>query len=122
MKSWPNARRVHRPGMQRRAPQVRRKGRYRSKTAEARAVYRRDPGAQHSAVNLIAFEVHYLQHGATGPPRGRRGLSGRNALPHAPLQADRDQLLCLDRELHRQVLQHVPDEAIDNQSRCFLSR
>jgi hypothetical protein len=64
----------------------------------------------------------YLQHGATGPPRGRRGLSGRNALPHAPLQADRDQLLCLDRELHRQVLQHVPDEAIDNQSRCFLSR
>jgi hypothetical protein len=41
-KSWPNVDRFDRPGVQRRASQVRRKGRYRSTTAEARAVYRRD--------------------------------------------------------------------------------
>jgi uroporphyrinogen-III synthase len=38
LQSWPNARRFNRPDVQRPAPQARRKGRYRSKTAEARAV------------------------------------------------------------------------------------
>jgi uroporphyrinogen-III synthase len=38
-KSWPNARRFNRPGVQRRTSQARREGRYRRKTAEARAVY-----------------------------------------------------------------------------------
>src|SRR5690349_13222973 len=30
-------------------------------------------------------------------------------------QADRDQLLSLDGELHRQLLQHVPHEAVDDE-------
>src|SRR5271169_238644 len=40
----------------------------------------------------------------------------------AALQADRDQLLCLDREFHRQLLQYVLDEAVDDKRGCFLSR
>ena len=40
--------------------------------------------------------------------------------PHAPLERDRDQLLRLDGELHRQLLQHVLDEAVDDQRRRLL--
>src|SRR5229473_456825 len=35
---------------------------------------------------------------------------------HTPLQADRDQLLRLDRELHRQLLQHVLHKTIDHEA------
>src|SRR5437660_6041961 len=43
-----------------------------------------------------------------------KGLSNR------PFQRDRDQLLRLDRELHRQLLQHVLDEAIDDEADGLL--
>src|SRR5208283_1427398 len=41
---------------------------------------------------------------------------------HAPFERDRDQLLRFDRELHRQLLQHVPHEAVDDQRRRLLRR
>src|SRR5262245_44487807 len=41
---------------------------------------------------------------------------------HAALQADRDQLLRLDGELHRELLQHVLDEAVDHQGGRLLGR
>src|SRR5262245_66519689 len=40
--------------------------------------------------------------------------------PHRPFQTDRDQLLRLDREFHRQLLQHVLDEAVDHQRHRFF--
>src|SRR5208337_5565921 len=42
--------------------------------------------------------------------------------PHASFQADRDQLLCLDRKLHRKLLQYVLDETIDHQRHRILRR
>src|SRR5690348_9263823 len=38
------------------------------------------------------------------------------ALSNRTFKTDRDQLLRLDRELHRQLLQHVLDEAIDDEA------
>src|SRR5947209_7928766 len=46
----------------------------------------------------------------------------RRVLSHTPLEADRDQLLRLDGELHWQLLQHVANEAVDDQSRCLFAR
>src|SRR6476469_8407473 len=37
-------------------------------------------------------------------------------------EADRDQLLRLDREFHRQLLQHVAHEAVDDQRRRLFRR
>src|SRR4051812_18039783 len=37
-------------------------------------------------------------------------------------QADRDQLLRFDRELHRQLLQHVLDETVDHERHRLLGR
>src|SRR5262245_26544083 len=48
--------------------------------------------------------------------------SKRFILSHAAFQADRDQLLRLDGEFHRQLLQHVLDEAIDHQRHRLLLR
>src|ERR1700690_3133588 len=39
---------------------------------------------------------------------------------HAALEADRDELLALDRKFHRQLLQHVLDETVDHQRHRFL--
>src|ERR1700681_1030327 len=41
-------------------------------------------------------------------------------LTHRPLEADRDQLLGLDREFHRQLLEHVAHEAVDDERHCVL--
>src|SRR5215510_13755543 len=57
--------------------------------------------------------------GWSGSRRGR-GLPGSAALPDRPLKADRDQLLRLDRKLHRQLLQHVLDEAVDHERHRLL--
>src|SRR6476469_114305 len=43
-------------------------------------------------------------------------------LTHASFQRDRDQLLRFHREFHRQLLQHVLDETVDNQGGRFLCR
>src|SRR5215470_10053841 len=49
--------------------------------------------------------------------------SKRFILSHAAFQADRDQLLRLDGKFHRQLLQHVLDEAIDHErGRLFLGQ
>src|SRR4030081_3422204 len=53
---------------------------------------------------------------------GDLGPSQNEVLSGASLQRDRDQLLRLDRELHRQLLQHVLDEAVDNEADRFLLR
>src|SRR4030088_3445267 len=43
------------------------------------------------------------------------------ALSNRSLQRNRDQLLRLDRELHRQLLEHILDEAVDHEAdRLFL--
>src|SRR5580700_2863790 len=42
--------------------------------------------------------------------------------PDAAFQRDRDQLLRLDREFHRQLLQHVLDEAVDHERGRLLRR
>src|SRR5258707_8873287 len=44
----------------------------------------------------------------------------RPSSSHAALEADRDELLPLDREFHRQLLQHVLDEAVDDQRHRLL--
>src|ERR1700751_5717352 len=36
------------------------------------------------------------------------------------LERDRDQLLCFDRELHRELLQHVLDKAVDDEADGFF--
>src|SRR5260221_5380059 len=41
-------------------------------------------------------------------------------LPDAAFEADREELLRLDRELHRQLLQDVPAEAVDDQGQRVL--
>src|SRR5271166_6766442 len=41
---------------------------------------------------------------------------------HAPFEADRDELLRFDSEFHRQMLQHVPNKAVDDERRRFLCR
>src|SRR3954462_13111944 len=46
----------------------------------------------------------------------------KGALSHRTFERDRDQLLGLDREFHRQLLQHVLDEAVDDQGRGLLVR
>src|SRR6266446_2356547 len=48
--------------------------------------------------------------------------SRRCISPHAPFQSDGDQLLGLDRELHRELLQHILDEPIDHQCDRILRR
>src|SRR5208337_4033656 len=40
----------------------------------------------------------------------------------ASLKRNRDQFLCFHREFHRQLLQDVANEAIDDQGRCLLGR
>ena len=42
--------------------------------------------------------------------------------PTLPSRRNRDQLLRLDREFHRQLLQHVAHEAVDDQRRRLLRR
>src|SRR5437870_1765616 len=37
-------------------------------------------------------------------------------------EADRNEFLCLDRELHRELLQHVLDEAVDHERHRLLGR
>src|SRR5208283_5068179 len=49
-------------------------------------------------------------------------LSRSKASSDAALERDRDQLLRLDGELHRQLLQHVAHEAVDNQRRRLFCR
>src|SRR5262249_11164935 len=63
------------------------------------------------------------------PERGGHACAGQarmrvktTTLTDAPLQADRDQLLRLDRELHRELLQHVFDEAVDDERDRLLLR
>src|ERR1700722_2206652 len=50
----------------------------------------------------------------------RPAASSGSGLPDRTFQRDRDQLLCLDREFHRQLLQHVLDETVDHQADGFL--
>src|SRR5271170_5092695 len=57
----------------------------------------------------LSFDLHFFRD--RGPDLSDRAL-----------QADRDQLLRLDREFHRQLLQHVLDEAIDYERGRFLRR
>src|SRR3954447_12000352 len=56
-------------------------------------------------------------------PRERawRGLLGM-VLSDRAFKRDRDQLLRLDREFHRQLLQHVLDEAVDDEADGLLLR
>src|ERR1700759_4377090 len=44
------------------------------------------------------------------------------ALTDRSLKRDRDQLLRFDREFHRQLLQHVLDEAVDHEADGFFLR
>src|SRR5215471_5123214 len=46
--------------------------------------------------------------------------SRRPASADAALQRDRDQFLRFDRELHRELLQHVLDEAVDDEADSLL--
>src|ERR1700692_3024721 len=55
------------------------------------------------------------------PPAALRRRRGAPS-SHAALEADRDELLALDREFHRQLLQHVPDRAIDHPRHRLLRR
>src|ERR1700676_1768612 len=58
-----------------------------------------------------------------GPVAFRRNPAGSASsavLPHAALEADRNELLPLDREFHRQLLQHVLDESVDHQRHRLL--
>src|SRR5689334_11658128 len=59
---------------------------------------------------------------ASGTTRMRPRISWNMALPDAALQRDRDQLLRLDRELHRQLLQHVLHEPVDHEADGFFLR
>src|ERR1700722_16940906 len=47
-------------------------------------------------------------------------ISKEEALTHASFETDRDQLLRLGRELHRQLLQHVLDKAVDDEADGLL--
>src|SRR5262245_48093899 len=53
-----------------------------------------------------------------------RFLTSRNTivLTHASFQTDRNKFLRLDRKFHRQLLQYVLDEAIDDERRRLLRR
>src|SRR5262245_24729356 len=53
-----------------------------------------------------------------------RFLTSRSAivLTHASFQTDRNKFLRLDRKFHRQLLQHVLDEAVDDKRGCLLRR
>src|SRR3954466_8035089 len=64
--------------------------------------------------NDIIFSV--LSH-----PEDREGesLPERAALSNRTFEADRDQLLRLDGEFHRQLLQHVLDETVDHEADGF---
>jgi hypothetical protein len=75
-----------------------------------------------SLYKIDHYTVVFLSAMRNGSYPARRRPSGRYALRHAPLQADRDQLLCLDRELHLQMLQHILDDAVDNERGCLLRR
>src|SRR6516165_5797050 len=44
------------------------------------------------------------------------------SLPDTSFQADRDQLLRLDRKFHGKLLQHILDEAVDHKCHRILSR
>src|SRR5437763_1707954 len=55
-------------------------------------------------------------------PRKRPSNECGPKLAYAALQRDRDQLLRLDREFHRQLLQHVLDEAVDHERDRLLGR
>src|SRR6185436_4966936 len=46
----------------------------------------------------------------------------KRKLPHAPLKAHRNELLRLNGEFHRQLLQHVLDEAVHHERGRFLGR
>src|SRR6185437_8993265 len=60
-----------------------------------------------NAILIVPFCV--MPRVAARPPLGE-------ALSDRSFQRDRDQLLRLDRELHRQLLQHVLDKAIDHET------
>src|SRR3984885_9738302 len=57
---------------------------------------------------------------SSGSPLAR-GRAGRGSSDRS-LERNRDQLLRLDRELHRQLLQHVLDEAVDDERGRLLRR
>src|ERR1700732_4950315 len=50
-----------------------------------------------------------------------RSLGGA-ASADAPFERNRDQFLCFHREFHRQVLQHIAHEAVDDQGRRLFAR
>src|SRR5471030_2606616 len=55
--------------------------------------------------------------------RPLRGLLRMRRLSNRSFQRDRDQLLRLDCEFHRQLLQHVLDKAVDDETdRLFLAQ
>src|SRR5258708_8409974 len=58
-----------------------------------------------SSNDIVFFRLFLM------PEQRRRRISKDEALSHAAFERDRDQLLRLDRELHRQLLHHVLDEA-----------
>ena len=63
-------------------------------------------------------------HAGASASRAACGLSEglRRDLPDRAFERDRDQLLRLDGELHRQLLQHVLDEAVDDERHRLLRR
>jgi hypothetical protein len=50
-----------------------------------------------------------------GDARVQIRMSNMGFIPPTSFEADREQLLRLDREFHRQLLQHVLAEAVDDQ-------
>jgi hypothetical protein len=51
-----------------------------------------------------------------------RDFCGVRLSSHAPFEADRDEPLRFDSEFHWQLLQHVPNKAVDDERRRFLCR
>src|ERR1700732_744437 len=49
-------------------------------------------------------------------------IAGRGTSADAPFERNRDQFLRFHREFHRQLLQHIAHEAVDDQSRRLLAR
>src|SRR5947209_1457296 len=78
-----------------------------------------------SAICRISFRFFSPPAKPTFTPRrsmSRSILFRAESSSNTSLEADRDQFLRLDGELHRQVLQHVLHESIDDERHGFLRR
>src|ERR1700729_4132448 len=75
-----------------------------------------------SSSDITLFRLSSVHSSFLGSADDRRVSKGR-ALSNRSLQRDRDQLLRFHRELHRQLLQHILHETVDDEAnRLFLAQ